>query len=49
MLFVGVAPRKHVGEGSDMHSETKIFNHVTDSTAIAMAMPPGGYGARHAA
>ena len=25
-LFVGVAPRKHVGEGSDVRSETKIFN-----------------------
>jgi hypothetical protein len=29
MLFVGVAPRKHVGEGSDVHSETKIFNLET--------------------
>ena len=24
-LFVGVAPHKHIGEGSDMRSETKIF------------------------
>ena len=26
MLFVGVAPRKHAGEGSKVRSETKIFN-----------------------
>jgi hypothetical protein len=25
-LFVGVAPPKHVREGFNMHSETKIFN-----------------------
>jgi hypothetical protein len=29
-LFVGVAPRKHIGEGSDMGSETKIFNLNSD-------------------
>ena len=29
-LFVGVAPRKHVGEGSDMCSETKNFNLDSD-------------------
>ena len=29
MLFVGVAPRKHIGKGSDVHSETKIFNLET--------------------
>jgi hypothetical protein len=28
-LFVGVAPRKHVREGSDVRSETKIFNLET--------------------
>ena len=25
-LFVGVAPRKHIEEGSNIRSETKIFN-----------------------
>ena len=29
-LFVGVAPRKHVGEGSNVRSETKIFNLDSD-------------------
>jgi hypothetical protein len=29
MFFVGVAPRKHVGEESDVRSETKIFNLET--------------------
>ena len=29
ILFVGVAPRKHVGEGSNVRSETKIFNLET--------------------
>jgi hypothetical protein len=29
-LFVGVAPRKHVREGSNMRSETKIFNLDSD-------------------
>jgi hypothetical protein len=28
-LFVGVAPRKHVREKSNVHSETKIFNLET--------------------
>ena len=29
-LFVGVAPCKHVEEGSDVRSETKIFNLDSD-------------------
>ena len=29
MLFVGVAPCKHIREGSDVRSETKIFNLET--------------------
>ena len=28
-LFVGVAPRKHVGEESDVRSEAKILNLET--------------------
>jgi hypothetical protein len=29
-LFVGVAPCKHIGEGSNVHSKTKIFNLDSD-------------------
>jgi hypothetical protein len=29
-LFVGVAPRRHVGEGSNVRSETKISNLDSD-------------------
>ena len=29
-LFVGVAPRKHIREGSDVRSDTKIFNLDSD-------------------
>jgi hypothetical protein len=29
MLFVGVAPHMHVGEGSNVRSETKIFDLET--------------------
>ena len=41
-LFVGVRPRKHVGEGSNVRSETKIFNLDSDEFGSNLPLKKNG-------